>query len=271
MTERIWMIHVVARVQDCDAEVYVNDIPVARLLQHESAAVSLPVHPQLVQGDNHVRLLINPGPTPAEATRAGAGTPIARDASAQLRLMAVPVGQQPAEDDRGLITKVTFSAQQGRPTTAPATASATARLPVDLGPRQWQHGQRFDAITPELRDSALAFLNQVRNALQAGQARKLASLWQTKISETALAYGLQPNTQLKEFVGEWEAAARTPGFQLAPVTAAQASLRLVADGRVVDCVGKDWEPLIRMADMSAGGMLLGLGIARIGGQWTVVL
>jgi hypothetical protein len=271
VTDRNWMIHVVAQVQDCDAEVYVNDIPVARLLQHECAAVSLPVHPQLVQGNNQVRLLINPGPTPAEATEADVGRPIAHNASAQLRLMAVTLGQQPSEDDRGLITKVTFSAQLGRPTTAPVTASAAVQLSVDLGPRQWQRGQRFDSITPALRDSALSFVNQVRDALQAGQAYKLAPLWQSKITEAALAYGLQPTTQLREFVTEWEAAARTPGFQLAPVTAANASLRLVADGRVVDCVGKDWEPLIRVTDMSACGLLLGLGIASIGGQWAVVL
>lgn len=271
MTQRSWMIHGVAQVRGCDAEVYVNDIPVARLLQHESAAISLPVHPQLVSGDNQVQLLINPGSTPAEARRAGAGKQLAADATAQLRLIAVNLGQAPADDDRGLIARVNFNAQQGRPPTAPVTVSATARLPVDLGPRQWQRGQRIEAITPEVQDSALAFVNHVRDTLQAGQVRTLLPLWQAKISEAAQAYGLEPEQRLWKFIADWEAFTRAPGFMLAPVTAAGASLRLVADGRVVDCVGKDWQPLIRIADLSAGGPLLGLGIARIEGQWTVVL
>ena len=264
-----WMIHVVAEVAGCDAEVYLNDVPIERLRQHASAALSLPVHPQIVAGANELKLVINPGSTPAHALQAGSGGPVGVAALARARLLVVPLGAEPAPEAKSLL-EVRFEAA-GRPSApGPQIQVASANLPLGFGKRVWEHAPPLLALSPDLTASALSFLAQVRELLQRGEAQRLAPLLRPKIADAAASYGLDPDQELMAFVQEWTAMSKTPGWLLAPVLAETASLRLCAGGRFVQCVAKDWQPLIRSADLSQGGVLLGLGIARRGDQWVIV-
>ena len=264
-----WMIHVVAEVAGCDAEVYLNDVPIERLRQHESAALSLPVHPQIVAGPNELKLVVNPGPTPAQALHPGSGAPVGAAAQARARLLVVPLGAEPAPEAKSLL-EVRFEAAGRPPAPGPLVQVASGSLPLGFGKRVWEHAPPLAALSPELVASALGFVAQVRDLLQRGEAQRLAPLLRPKIADAAASYGLDPEQELAAFVQEWTAMARTPGWLLAPVTAETASLRLCAGGRFVQCVAKDWQPLIRSADMSEGGVLFGMGIARRGEQWVIV-
>ena len=264
-----WMIHVVAQVAGCDAEVYLNDVPVARLLQYQSAAVSMPVHPWIVAGPNVLRLVVNPGPVPAQALTQGAGGAIGADAKARARIVVVPLGELPDNDTKPLLEAV-FVAQLAKAQTGPVVVGTSGDLPVAYGRRLWERPSPLAALTPDIVASALSFVSQVREVLQQGEARRLATLMRPKITDTAASYGMDGEQELVGLVRKWEAFAKSPNWKLAPVVPEQASLRLCGGGRFIECVGKDWLPLIRMQDLAAGGVMLRMGIASAGGQWAIV-
>jgi hypothetical protein len=264
-----WMVQVFAQVVGCDAEVYLNDVPVARLLQYQSAAASLPVHPWIVAGPNTLKLVVNPGPVPASALQSGAGGTISPNAKARARIIVVPMGELPSVANQPLL-EVLFVAQASSVEIGPKVVSSAGSLPVAYGRRIWERASRLAALTPDISASALQFVSQVRDVLQQGQARRLAPLMRPKIADTAASYGLDGEQKLVELVQQWEAFAKSPNWELAPILPEQASLRLCGGGRFVDCIGKDWLPLIRSEDITAGGVMLGMGIAVVEGKWSIV-
>ena len=68
MDVRTHGIVVEADVLDCAVELYVNDIPVELCGIGASRRTAIPIHEFLVDGQNELALLINPGDSPQTAT-----------------------------------------------------------------------------------------------------------------------------------------------------------------------------------------------------------
>lgn len=261
------MIQLVADVHGCDAEVYLNDIPVTRLIEFRKEGTALPIHSWIVPGDNELKLVVNPGPEPALAQQPGRGQAIKPDAWAKARLVPVPLGAPPP--DGPAYIEVNFVADASLPPDAPVVRRATGRLPIAFGRRIWEKGDRIESLTPALEASALAFVREIRDVLQRGDGPRFASLMRDKINDLAPSYGLNPQPELAHSVDLWQRAAKAPDWDLAPIDPALASLRLCGSNRCLECVDKEWQPLIRMRDLSAGGLLLRLGLGRVGNNWQV--
>src|SRR3982751_3579289 len=54
-----------AETTDCTIEIYVNDIPVGLCGLGGSRKLSRPIHEYLLDGENELAVLVNPGDTPA--------------------------------------------------------------------------------------------------------------------------------------------------------------------------------------------------------------
>jgi hypothetical protein len=269
LNPRSWMYQLVAEVESCDAEIYLNDMPFARLLEFENAAVALPVHPSIVDGNNEIKIVVNPGPVPASAQQVSSGSPLKPAARARARIVQVPLGSPPDLQAAGLIN-LEFAVAGGPSVDGPVVTAVSERLHETFGLRPWQRAQVLPELNAPLVADALSFIKTVATALQKGDAQVLAHLFRAKISAAAESYGLDGETQVQTFISQWVGAAASPKWRLADITPELASLRLVGANRVIDCVGKDWKPLLRMADLSAGGFLLGMGVGLVDGQWSVV-
>jgi hypothetical protein len=264
-----WMYQIVAEVESCDAEIFLNDMPIARLREFESAAIAMPVHPSVIDGQNELKIVVNPGPTPTKATLATSGLPIKPQARVNASLMQVPLGQPPDQEATGLLS-LTFTVPSGQSGRGPVITSKSAWLPETFGIRPWQQAEILPELNEALAADALGFVKMVADALQKGDAERLRQLFRLKISSAAASYGLDGEAQLEIFTSQWAAAAQSPDWRLASISPDVASLRLAGTNRVIDCVAVDWKPLIRMADLSQGGLLLSMGIGIIDGQWAVV-
>jgi len=61
------MVHIDLQVESCNAEVFLNGIPVGFINHKKQTFLSLQVHKYLLNGENELELIINPGKTPSTA------------------------------------------------------------------------------------------------------------------------------------------------------------------------------------------------------------
>jgi len=227
--------------EKCRAELWLNDIPLA-LVTEPSPYLSVAAHMYVVDGENTLEIVVNPGPEPARA-RDRSGKSLPENASVHGRLSALDPGQ--FTDDPKAPALIRADWASGPPGEAPKIVAARSNLGVMFGPWAWQSAPRLtlDAATVAQVE---AVLERIRVSLQQGDASVLGRLARPKFEAAARAFPARSLQEtLRQFIAVVERNAKTPGWSMLPLDPAKFSFRLVAGGRLIECVNKDWKATIR--------------------------
>jgi hypothetical protein len=233
--------------ENCSAELWLNDIPIAQVTEAASY-LSVAAAMYVVDGVNNMEVIVNPGPEPARARDRNPQTP-AENATVAARLTGLDPGQFTDDPNAPVLMRVDWT-RDPAVTVGPFTANGSANLGSMFGAWAWQSAPplQLDAATIA---SVTEVLERVRTSLQQGDPAVLGRLARPKFEAAAFAF---PARSLAETLRQFSAVvarnAATPGWTMAPLDPAQFSFRLAAGGRLIECINKDWRATLRATSES---------------------
>lgn len=233
-------------VQGCAAEVLLNGIALARADAARPRAI-VPVHEYTLAGGNRLELVVWPA-APVLPLGTPAPAPLALTAdglSAARAIVLLPrVGNPIDERDARTLAQLDWAPPAGTAYEAPLSQQQDVTLPVSFPRWRW-----LDAppVTPsaELTQAALAWLQPLTQALQAGDVEPFIAATRLRSEEIALAYQRRPEEELQRLrehlIGLHEAGT----LKLAPLAAESLHLRPLAGGRLLECLDAAGLPALR--------------------------
>jgi len=242
------VIHAQIQAEGCTAELYVNGIPVSRIDPDRTPFESVAVEQHLIPGRNRIEVLVEPGPHPSVARTEGRYADLgAATAVGRLVRFADGVFAEPSRGD--VLVEVKFEPDPDHP--GPRVFPASVSTEVDLGPANgrwaWQ-----DAPVLELDEPTVAEAARVLDAIAAGyQSLSAQTLWalsELNIKDTLRAYPALDEAALR---ADLELILQHYGQKperVHPRAADQHDFRVVAGGRMIECVDRDWKPSLRLKD-----------------------
>jgi hypothetical protein len=224
------------RVTECDADFWINDIPVWRMLHREAVFQGIPVHEFLVDGTNTLRVtLVGAQPTAAQAAMTVSQYPAgARLGQGAGRLLGAVDLRTPGANNQPVIV---------------AESSFSASLPLRWS---WQDLPVVDWAAPNARAAVEQFLQEFARRLQASDRDWLVHVFEPRMADYCRAYGLDLQAELAEMDMRIARRRADSAFVVRPVTVADLALRPCAAGQLVECLLLTGEPAIRWTDSRLG-------------------
>ncbi|MBK8056874.1 MAG: hypothetical protein IPK33_03030 [Gemmatimonadetes bacterium] len=260
-------------VSACTAELYLNGVPVLRLV---SAAGSAPaenvaVEQLLVPGRNTLELLVEPGPTPGTARSAERDLPF-HPARSQARLIRVREDEEASPGNGTVLmeTSFTWSDSSAQSRRFPVSSSAIGDLGLANGRWPWLEAPSL-AASKSLDEEARAVLNQLADAARAGSIDRFWELSRLATTDVLRAYPAMTESSMREeLAGFLAIASQSEGSVVVSSPDAQ-DFRLVGGSRLLELVDKDWTPSLKVRtpgrDSATGYPIF---LARIGGILRIV-
>ncbi len=249
-------------VTGCDAETWVNDIPVGRAFGSVGGAVHSCNH-VLVHGENTFEVLVNPGSKPSTArsekrTLPGDGVAV----SAHLALC--PPGTSPGDPGTTTLFRYDWAAPDGE-MEFPHPVATSCALDPPFGPWAWEQAAPL-VLDATLRAEVAAYLRSLRQSLS---SRSFPAFWahnEVTHHEVAVAHDLALADRRTAAEGALRERFAEPTFAMEEVDAEALDLRLVARGRLVECLAADWGAAVRtQADGEGRVMRFPLLLGRVDG------
>lgn len=238
-------------LEGCDLELYVNDIPLMKVPAAAGGGMFQCDH-VLVQGENVFEVLLHPGSTPSVA-RTEKRTLPSDGIAVEVRAALCPPGTSPGEV--GTTALFRFGERlPGGPMEFPRSVKTTHVFDRTEGPWAWERAEQLH-LDAALLQEATRYVQSMHGAL----ARKsFPGFWahnETAHREVARAF----DVPLSERQSAAEAALNSqfadPAFAMAPLVAEQFDYRLVANGRLLECIAKDWRAVVRTEPDSEGNVM----------------
>lgn len=255
-----------AEVNGCDAEVYINDIPLGRLHPEPgNPALGLTINQLIRQGTNTVEIVLDPGEHPS-AARTPKSTRDLSGLAFFVRVGRVPEGGVIGETTPSeVLVEATFTGE-GMVLPVPLAVVRTFTADSPFPPWAWE---RAEALTmgPALVAEVLAFLADYRAALVHRDIARENQLSALAHGEIAAAYGRAPGPWIAALNGVVQDEWRRTDWGVEPVDPDLLDLRLCANGRMVQCIRRDWDDAIRSTtDAEGGNMTVPLFLGRLDGR-----
>lgn len=262
-------------VSNCTAEVWLNDVPVYRRGQEFGVFAGGPFNELVRDGRNELTLVVEPSPRPRSALLGEGGArarrPPGQGATAEAILGRYPRGASVGGPDREVLARAAWEARaDGQPTFFPRVEGATAELGAVFGPWAWEGAERL-TLDEALEDEVEGLLDELHGLIEVFDWAGLATRTALRSGEITRAYALPPGEKASELFRVLESESSKPGWRLSPVDRSRFDLRLCGGGRMVECAGRDGEPLLRCeADEKGDYVSFPTFVSRIGGALTVV-
>ena len=224
------MIYVEVNKQNCQVELYLNGIPVARALSNQDFA-SVPAHGYLVDGKNEIEMVINPGPTPSQSRTAKRELD-STGAQAVARLVKYPVGVYPG-DDGGEVLGIVEWKGQDRKEIFPKSVLAKIELGPMFGRWQWQDAEQV-VLDKKTLNEISAYVKKFYAAFSASKGQEILNLAHVRLEEGYKTYPGENSTQENAlFLRDVEERKQNKHWKVAPLRPAQFDFRIHANGRMV--------------------------------------
>ena len=264
------IIHAELKIDDCSAELWLNGIPLQRLTPNGSHNISIPAHLYLLDGQNTLEIVVNPGPIPSRAMEAIASS--IPKGFALARLAAYEVGDFTGDPKAQILLEVSWDSTTAQPGTYPRTVKTNGNLGKIFGHWAWETSATLTLDTVTI-NSATAVLEAIRASLEVGDPAVLLQLAENKFANAARAFPARPfNILVDQFRRMVAMDSAEKGWAFPKLDHDQFDFRLVADGRMLECINRDWRPTLRTVALSDGypkyyQMLL----CNIKGRWQVAV
>jgi len=265
-----------AQVVECDAEIYLNGIPVALLaaspgsrLPDAGPRLALSVNQYMVDGVNELAVILQPGASPSSRVE-GQKVPRSASASFLATLKRYRTGSLPSESIGKQLLELRWSPQEGG-SAASDRKSKSAELGSMYGPWVWQSATNI-TIGPEVKDEVAGVLRTVAEGFARGDAEPFIELARERFHEINRAYGRPTDYGMDQLREKIKERASQTSWAMAPIDPDQFDLRSCAAGRMIDCLTRDWKPILRQREGPNGlsTMFWPVRLGKMGGQWKIL-
>lgn len=226
------------------AEAFLNGVPLART-PRGGGDCCVPVHEFVIAGANRLELVVDPPPL---VPGAPPPAPVFGDGAwhADAALLLPRVGQLASDTASRLLGQLNWACTDDEVFRPPVRLEQELDIPVRFPRWRWLDAPPITNVD-DLRAPAAVFLQDVAIALSRGDPEHLITAAKLRFEELALAYQRTP----AEDLARWRARVQLLHAQKAMrpelPTPESLNLRLVADGRLMECLGADGLPILRCA------------------------
>ena len=266
-----WMIHYELRLEGCIAEVWLNDIPLARVDGTQMAVHTRVAHGYLLSGANQIEIVAAPGATPAQARTGQSASALSPAAKAFARVVRYKVGDFTDENSGQTLLGCRLgennvpSLNPGLPTIARGRGEVSVPFP------RWAWLDAPVLALEKVQPEIVALVKKVHEAFARGQPDEVLALMAACHAETAICLPAWTADELRADLAETIRAIPASGARMRPLDEANFDLRLCAGGRLVECIGKDWQPLIqRGPDASGATFSFRMFVGKHKGRWAIL-
>jgi hypothetical protein len=261
-------------VDNCSAEFYLNDIPIVLRSQDGGRLFGGQVNELVVDGVNEIGAVIHPGPQPGLAIRGQEGKRdrfVAKDAKVFAALSTYPQGAVVGGPDRRQLIRLDWEADpDGWPEVFPKVVTTTEDLGPLLGEWAWENAPRL-TLDADTRREIEGFLSTLHEALTNGDPEPFIEAGAIRLAEVEKAFDLKPGMKAEHVRKVTLRDAAQPWWGMQPLNSDQFDLRLCAGGRLVECIGHDFQPLLKESPDDDGGVgMYDMLLAKIEDKWQIV-
>lgn len=251
-------------------EIWINGIPAALLVPGEAdGIVSVPLNEFIVPGANILGVMLHAGPLASRSADPWPdhATAAAYNGPASLRLLAAQyaTGQPVQQESQPALATIEW---QGAAEPVPLLIEREFAGVDALGRWAWQEAQTFAALDADLRGRALDYLSGLHALLAEGQFETFITESDVKIAEYARAYGIARgpvrNGMLEALKSE------SAKGKLSPVPSGDIDLRLVAGGRMIECLRTDRHHALEFSNGEGPAFFLPVMIGILGLDWRIL-
>lgn len=250
--DRLMCLHV--QTSGEPVEVLVNGVPVLAL-PAGAGSQSVTVHEYLQNGSNRITLVVAPLPIGlAVSTPDAPAQPrmAARPAQARARLVLLRQGKSLADEAVRVLAEVAWAVDEGTSFDAPTVQHQDLELPVGFPRWRWLDAPVLNP-GPADRQLVLAAVQRIAFDLSRGHPDSLLAACRLKLEELDQAYQ-QPAghgvAALRDQVQQLWTAGTLATLQ--PPTTETLLLRVVAGGRLLECLNPMGAPVLSSANADAG-------------------
>lgn len=234
--------HVDLRLQDCAAEVWLNDIPLMRLAADDAPKFATkPVAEFVRSGENTLTVVPFPGDTPSTSRQS---QPVAVPPGAKLdaSLVFYQEGEFPGSGAGRAEIAMRFGAG-ARPLPARA-ASETRTLVLQIPPWAWETATPWTS-QPGAQQQLGRAAAAVHDAFAKRNADFFLAFGRPYFEDYARAYpGMSPQRREQRFRAGFAASPGEPPWAVKPLDPANFDFRSCADGRLLELVDNQYRPIL---------------------------
>ena len=251
----------------CEAEVYVNGVPVVRAYSQQTYH-GRPVNHLLIPGTNSLALAacLGPGPSTAWTPREPYTITVPRTRT-YAKLWRIAPGGFPRDPGSELVCELEWSPELGATVTPVLTRIVTFDLSATLPAPQWS---QCEELPEDFAAQATALLRGLHGSLAAHDPEPFIRLSQPRFEDCARAFEID---LLEDQVGFRQQFAEFPDAVFEPFDEATLDFRRVAGDRLVDCQDRSWRSPLRTKPDAKGAIALSyrVQLGRLNGGWRIVL
>lgn len=237
------------------AEAAMNGVPLLRVGPTQREAL-LAVHEYALAGSNQLTLAVQPspleGPLPALPAELSDGASWVR-----LQLLLPRTGAVAHPELSRTVAQLEWAPPVGELITFPVQLDGRVELPIAFPRWRWldvpviaapgQGPANSSATVLEaLKPGLAAWLQEISLGLMRGDPAPLLEACRLRLEEQAVAYQQPVEALVQRLVSHMGALHSAQALQPVVHTAATLCLRLVAQGRLIECLGSDGNPALRV-------------------------
>ncbi|SFS12417.1 hypothetical protein [Sphingomonas jatrophae] len=254
------------------AETWLNRVMLGRTQPGKAAAQSIPIHHDLVVGENLVEVVL--GPPGRDLSALPVAFPGAPPSGAH-GMVELQGDETRIDGDQLTVTSHPLARDRWDAREAEPPIVLPHRLRIAFKPDHltasapWAAGQRADPR--EAADATYAELRRVAGLLQSGNLDGFAWATARRREHMARCYPLGPDAaqQQQDDVAAIVSMRAKPGFSAELLPSTRAHFRVQADGRLFDWVDGQGEPILTIGT-SDRRHALNLQFSLLDGRWTIV-
>ena len=258
--------------QGCEAEAWLNGIPLARVNAARPRAI-VPIHEYTLAGANRIEMVVWPKPAAAPDKPPLPPQALVSDGklTAQLRILLPRVGNVADESTARTLAQLDWAPPKGQAYEAPVSLSQEIPLPVSFPRWRWLDAPLVEP-TPALQQAALALLQGFAEGLARGEVDGFLAATRFRTEELALAYqrpAEEALSRLRNHLAARSAAAQ--GLAFLPLEPDGLVLRRLAGGRLLECLDASGRAALRTAaDAQGQTQIFPLRLAAVEGKLYVL-
>jgi hypothetical protein len=235
----------------CFAEAWLNGIAVSRVDPVYCRLDGRPVHDYLLPAKNIVTLVVSPGALAAQPFAPAAPDRGPPGRVAPRALLAGPRGVLPDDPAVRKLASLVWRPAPGAVVSPPVLLNAEAELPVWLPSWSWLEATPV-APSPELNQLVFVFVRRLAEGFRGGDPSLYLQFAGTRFREVAQAYAVKEEDTRTNFLRQWESVSARDGFQFSLPDPAQLAVRVMAGGKMLDCIDANFQPILRAEPLENG-------------------
>ena len=239
-------------LRNTSAEFCVNGIPVWTIPKDPGAEEqTIPINAFVVPGENRIEAILDLEGSPS-ASRTPRNAKAKPGSWVEFRVLRMPSGrgpQFPSPSSGSVLCERGFRADKKpgepeEPEVAPRWVSASFESP-GYGAWAWQSAKKLELDVATIEEARVA-CEAVRSALRSGDTRALLQLIDVRFRESGRAFGVTDDSEDVAQLERWIQQYREHPERVLPLAPTEFDFRLVADGRILVPLYRDWSHAIRL-------------------------